>query len=458
MRKTFFISVTVFCGLLFAFAILAMSSHSNGTLSSKAQTRRSVATVTTSRTTSTVVATGATPAVATTASGALSWPAGTLELGMLSPPGQAATESASVPFGFRYQYLAGGVNTSDNWENYGNGNGTYVSQYVQESESVQAIPVFSYYEIRQSLPGANDSNEQTADLTNLDDTATMTAYYRNLIEFFQQAAIYATPVVLQMEPDLWGYIEQESPDPSDIPAAVADTHISTLRGLPNTAQGFSRAIIRLRNEYAPQVRVAYSDSIWGTGKAIQQSHPSTAEVTVMAAESLAFYRALDTKFDAFFTEMSDRDAGYAQNVDGDGVSQWWNATDFAHLGQYIAEVHAKLLLPVAIWQIPVGNTFYRVMDNRPYHYQDNKVQSLLGSNAVARKLLRSYRAAGVDLLLFGSGQSTDTCACDNGPVQNSLPAPFDGNNKTALSSDDDGGYFLHQARLYYNDPLRIAAN
>jgi hypothetical protein len=96
----------------------------------------------------------------------------------------------------------------------------------------------------------------------------------------------------------------------------------------------------------------------------------------------------------------------------------------------------------------------RVMNNTTYHYQDNKVQILLGAGSAAKGLLRSYARAGVAALLFGSGQPTDTCACDND--HNRLahePAPIDGNTKRSLSTDDDGGYFMMRAAAYYRRRL-----
>ena len=44
------------------------------------------------------------------------WPS-TLEIGMSNPPGGASTMKDTAPFGFRYQYLSGGVNTGGGWAN-----------------------------------------------------------------------------------------------------------------------------------------------------------------------------------------------------------------------------------------------------------------------------------------------------------------------------------------------------
>src|SRR5262245_50766992 len=59
------------------------------------------------------------------------WPQ-RLELGMGSSPGQAASMKATAPFGFRYQYLAGGANTGNGWSTW-NPNGNFVTYYVQDS-------------------------------------------------------------------------------------------------------------------------------------------------------------------------------------------------------------------------------------------------------------------------------------------------------------------------------------
>ena len=80
------------------------------------------------------------------------WPYRHLELGLASSPGGAAGLAAIAPFGFRYQYLAGGVNTGQDWPHW-NPDGSFVTRYIAESEAHRIVPVFSYYEIRQSLAG-----------------------------------------------------------------------------------------------------------------------------------------------------------------------------------------------------------------------------------------------------------------------------------------------------------------
>ena len=99
----------------------------------------------------------------------------------------------------------------------------------------------------------------------------------------------------------------------------------------------------------------------------------------MAAKAARFYRSLHARYDVLFSELADRDAGYAQVNDGQEL--WWDAADFRHDVQFLAGLHHVVRLPIVLWQIPVGNTLMRAMNNTPHHFQDNKVQFLLGQGS-----------------------------------------------------------------------------
>ena len=60
------------------------------------------------------------------------WPR-TLQLGLADSPGGAAALRRSAPFGFRYQYLAGGVNTGQGWATWNPG-GSFAS-YVSAART-----------------------------------------------------------------------------------------------------------------------------------------------------------------------------------------------------------------------------------------------------------------------------------------------------------------------------------
>ena len=88
------------------------------------------------------------------------WPK-TLQIGLTDPPGDAKALHRSAPFGMRYQYLAGGVNTGSGWSTW-NPDGSFVSMYVAESRAAHEIPVFSYYQLLQSKPGGEERRRPTS--------------------------------------------------------------------------------------------------------------------------------------------------------------------------------------------------------------------------------------------------------------------------------------------------------
>jgi len=372
-----------------------------------------------------------------------------LQLGLTDGPGGASALRRSVPFGFRYQYLAGGVNTGQGWATWNTG-GTFVDMYVSESAHAHVIPVFSYYMIRQSLPGSNDGDEPRAVLSNLRNKATMRAWFADVKLFMKRAGRFPhTRVVLQVEPDMWGYGEQAAHGDraSTVPVAVDSSGSGAARGLPDDMRGLARAVVRLRNRLAPNVILGYHASDWGTGVDFAANDPSLPETDALGKRAGRFYRSLGAKFDVTFTDWSDRDVGFKRAILGEGPDAWWDAADRARAVHFIHTYSRRARQRVVVWQIPVGNTVMRAMNNTWGHYQDNHVQWLLGASG--RSHLNALMNAGGLAFLFGGGADGTTCACDAQHDGVTNPAPIDGNTRPSYSADDDGGYLRHQARAYY---------
>ena len=374
------------------------------------------------------------------------WPS-TLQLGSSDSPGGAAALRAVAPFGFRYQYLAGGVNTGGGWANW-NPNGQFASYYIQDSTANGFTPVFTYYQIFQSSPG-NGQGEADGVTNNLRNTQTMTAYYNDLKLFFQRAG--ETPnnrVVLHVEPDMWGYIQQRGGDnAANFSAKVSSTGLPELAGLPETAAGLAQGIVRLRDTYAPNVTLGYHMSIWGTGVDIQWSKPNVSQTDALATRAGNFYNSLGADFDITFAEFSDRDAGFKQAQYGDGGASWFTAGDFERHARFLGRFSSTVQKRIVLWQIPLGNTKMRAQNNTWNHYQDNRVEWLLDDPSRAH--LQSYVNAGVVAFFFGRGADGATCACDANGDGMTNPAAINGNNLTSLNTDDDGGFFKQRVAAYY---------
>jgi hypothetical protein len=396
------------------------------------------------------------------------WPS-RVEIGLADSPGGAAALRATAPFLFRYQYLAGGVNTGNGWSTW-NTNGDFPKFYIQDSIASGMIPVFSYYQLLQSLPGGGSESDD--DYGNLNNTATMTAYYNDLILFFKKAGAFPTQrVVLHVEPDFWGYMEQRSvsDNAATVAAKVSETGITALQGLPSTVAGFARAVVKLRDTYAPNVTLAYHLSVWGTNVDISISNPPNAQIDALGVRAATFYTSLGANFDIVFTDIADRDAAFKQYVYGDGGITWWDAGDFTRSVRFLGKFSTTAGKRLVMWQIPLGNTRMRAENNTWGHYQDNRVETLLDPSLAT---LIAYRDAGVVAFLFGGGAGGVTCACDadNDGVTN--PAAIGGNTMasqlaakgtapsqttaggvptlvTPYAADDDGGYFRWRVWAYY---------
>lgn len=328
--------------------------------------------------------------------------AATLALGLASQPGTAAHVEAQHAT-WRYQYLAGGVNTGHGWSTW-NPDGAFVSKYVRESRAHGLTPVLTYYQLLQSHGAGDGQGEAAKDLANLKDNALMKAYYDDLALALRRAgeAAGGRTVVLHVEPDLWGYVEQRDGDPSRVPAAVASTGDARLAGLPDTAAGFAQAIVRLRDAVAPQVRLGYHMSTWGTGVDPVLQDPSLGEVDRLAARSAAFYQGLGARFDLVFSDPSDRDDGFDAKVNGDHGAGRWTTGDYRRDARWLAGMHRATGRPIVMWQIPLGNA---KLPNTWKRYRDTHVERLLGADPRWR---RAYRDAGVVAFLFGGGADGTT--------------------------------------------------
>jgi len=139
-------------------------------------------------------------------------------------------------------------------------------------------------------------DEKTVDLAHLRDPALMRAYWADVRLFFERARGSKT-VLLHVEPDLWGYVEHA--------------------GAVSLARSFAQQFVRLRDQLAPNVLLAYHRSGWGTKHDIVYEKPPNAVVERYAAQSAAFYRSLHAKFGVAFEDFSDRDAGFYQVQQGE---------------------------------------------------------------------------------------------------------------------------------------------
>jgi hypothetical protein len=407
------------------------------------------------------------------------WP-GVLQFGMADAPGGGPALAQSMPGGIRYTYFSGGANTGTGWQSYNSPPGQYATFYFQECVANGLIPGMVYYMLLQSTP-ASGSTEEAKDLSNFDNLATMQAWFADLTVLLKKAGAFPTQMmVMNVEPDFWGHVEQ---------AATANGGVAKVPGMvgscggdvasyADNAAGLAQAIVHLRDLYAPNVRIGFNASIWGTGWDLLTSTPKAdvAKAAALGVQSAAFFTALGADLDVLFGETLDRDSGYAQVIDGE-TDLWFQAVDYLNLHVYFANLSQNYNRRIILWQTPIGNTLMQSCNNSWGHYQSNQAEWFLGGPTATN--LDDFADAGVIAILFGGGQSGDTAASDADADDVTNPGPIAFNQyssdpnpniitavlgtagsapvysatastlTTPAAADDDGGYLRWRLYTYY---------
>lgn len=416
-----------------------------------------------------VVATWPAPATARARVGSDNVPAGLpshFSFGLMDAPGGASfldsmRQHNGTAWDYRYQYLAGGVNTGAGWSTWNQPAGAFATYYLQESASHGYRPAFVYYNLLQSKgpSGPSGSGEAGADLAHLADPTTMHTYYADWTLLMQRIGAAGQPVLVIVEPDLWGFIEQAAVragtnSAASVPASVASAGNAALAGLPNTAQGFAFALLTLRARYAPTAVLALHASPWGTLTDIASDPRTGLDAAGLGRQTAAFLRTAGlatapsslAPFDLVSTDIADHDSGQS------GI--WWDPTNqrfpnFARYLTYASALTSSAGTRLLLWQVPVGNQVYETEDNSPGHTQDNKATYIVGHVA-------ELAAAGIVGALFGPGNG-GTTATDGrrDGITNGSGAPISTygcarcNTQVSVYPDDDGGYLRIQLGQYY---------
>ncbi len=393
--------------------------------------------------------------------------------GVMSPPGGTAAlddmrSRNGAAFAFRYQYLAGGVNTNHGWETWNQPAGQFVTYYMQDSAQHGYIPAFVYYEICQSNgphPGSYcGGHDMAQDTGNLADPATMKAYYANWVLLLQKIHEFVKPVLVIVEPDLWGFLQITSngtDDAASIAASVSSSGYAQVGNFPNTAQGFAWALLHLRDTYAPNAILALHASPWSAGADVASDTRPSVDVAAIAHREANFLASAGlqgnpagvSSWDLLSNDVADHDSAQP------GGRSWWDRynhtfPNFARYLSYIGALTKDTHRRVIMWQVPMGNQYFDTMNNSPGHYQDNRAEYILGH-------VSSFATAGIIAVLFGPGNGgTMNIDAMHDGITN--PAPVSDyecdrcNTHVSSYSDDDGGYLRIFIGQYMRYPLQIS--
>jgi len=315
-----------------------------------------------------------------------------------------STAAPMAPFDLQYQYISGGVPDGTGpcasctsgctvtnpdctgspssgcwwgcWQDTSQKPGEFPGNFSGTCTGAKPpqIPMFTYYQILQSSGVTEGAPEVTQAAT---DTAFMTRYFADWRFLLQ--GIGSGVALLHIEPDFWGYVEQQSEDPTSLKASVASANATDCSAMPDTIAGMGQCMIAMTRKYAPHALVGLQASAWGTNVDVSLNTSATLDVASVAQKTATFLAACgESSADFVVVETSDRDSGYYQVVENKNT--WWDATnatlpDFHQNFAYVTALTEALGKPALYWQTPLGNTS---LPNTNDEYQDNRVDYFFG--------------------------------------------------------------------------------
>lgn len=267
--------------------------------------------------------------------------------------------------------------------------GSYVGQVAANAEKVGAVPMFTLYQ----MATWGDGN-----IFGLPDSTFMTGYWDNVRLMFQQIKLYGKPVLVNFEPDFWGYAHRANSNPTQHTARVGTVNPDCAT-LPDSVAGMGECLVKMARALAPNAYVGFPPSMFGD----------------LVPTELAYMQKVGAgKADFVVMQTLDRDAGCYEAFYGEegancnrlaGTKFYWDATNSttpnfaAHL-VVARNLHEGLGLPLLWWQTPLGTPATTAGGTRNA-FRDNRADYFLTH---ASELV----AAGALGVVFSPGHVTQT--------------------------------------------------
>jgi len=314
-------------------------------------------------------------------------------------------QSSGVKWDSRYRYFTKGwpVWTGD----------ADVTTFMNSARSSGQIPALAYYQ----LVSENPSGDESKDLSKIQNPGTMSGYFNDFKTMMQRVKAFGGPVLVMLEADGYAFIEQQCMDNPTLYAAVKDSGVPELAGLPNTVAGWGLAFLAIKKAVgANNALLGLHLSAWSTGPDIGNGDPSVP----LQEEVDAGYWFLSKlglganstglTYDFLVADPSDRDADFYKLTKAN-PDHWWDVSDtaalntasFNHYAEWLRLWNVKSGKRFVLWQIPEGNSNHLNVNNSGgsrQGYKDNRAEYFLG-NGTAH--IAKFADAGVIAYLFGAG-------------------------------------------------------
>lgn len=355
--------------------------------------------------------------------------------------------SSGVRWDVRWAYFT--ANAGTGWyNNYGYGNngsgletpqGSWALGWLQEVDRQGFVPAIQYYCLQPDYGNASGA----ADLTALQNGSRMGDYFTKFKLLLQVSQLFAKPVIVILEGNVFGAVETAASNNPGTPAAIASSGVPELANLPDTVAGFGLAFLTLRQTLGATNVIMGPDVPAQDANGDFINYAITDDIGAAVAYQYGqFFNHLGVganvtgstfDFVASAPAFADADLYAAQ---GD-TRRWWDDSDTATVGtrsyaryaSWLSSFNRASRTPWLLWQLPMGNSNSPDVPNLggawagPYDsgavvpascrpgadagcpggYKDNRPEYFFGAGS--QRHLATFAAAGVFGLLFGAGES-----------------------------------------------------
>lgn len=281
------------------------------------------------------------------------------------------------------------------WDLWGAGGGSYIAEAAHNSVAVGAVPMYTLYQ----MATWGDGN-----IWGILDNDFMVGYWNNVRLMYQQIKSYGKPVLVNFEPDFWGYAQEDRTRSGTKDATLQRAMVKSVNAdcgnLTDTVASMGQCLVQMARTYAPNAYVGFSPTMW----------PG-----ITTDNEIAFMKQVGAdKADFVVMQTLDRDAGcFEASYTGENAlctrvsatPYWWDMTNqttpnFTSHFVTARRFHESLGLPLIWWQTPQG-----VPSGTPGGvkgaFRDNRTQYFLTR---AQELV----AAGGMAAVFSPGHPTQT--------------------------------------------------
>lgn len=281
------------------------------------------------------------------------------------------------------------------WPTWNSPDGAYITFTAQAAQAYGAVPMFTLYQMATSGEG---------NMSIINDAAFMNGYWSQVRLMYQRVAALGTPVLINLEPDFWGFVAAQAPgrDATRLTALVNSQ--SECSALPNTAAGLGQCLVQMGRQIAPKALLGFPPAFWsGTAAEIG------AQMRAAGAHQADFIVAQTTDRDAGCREVASPPA----ECTGRSGPFYWDESNVAspnfHESQRQISDYRTALgngLPILWWQTPMGVPS-ATPGGTDLHYRDNHVDYML-RNA------QEYGDTHAFAIVFSAGGSVQTSISTDG--------------------------------------------